>query len=135
MGSDKLRSTLGNVPPTPEVLRVSPYLGTMVSVAIDRPLGSTHPRVDLVYPVNYGFLPETQSGDGDELDAYVLGVDKPCTTFSGRCIAVILRDEEDDPKLVVVPDGTELSDADIFDATHFQEQFFHARILRLHGRA
>ncbi len=111
-------------------MSVTRYIGTMVSLTIDRPLGSMHPRFDMLYPVNYGFLPGTRSGDGEELDAYVLGIDDPRSTFRGRCIAVITRDDDDDPKLVVVRDGCLLSDDEIRSATHFQEQYFQSRILR-----
>ncbi len=102
----------------------------MVSLVIDRPLGSRHPRFDMTYPINYGFLPGTRSSDGDELDAYVLGIDEPRSTFRGLCIAVISRDDDDDPKLIVVSDGKQQSDDEIRSATHFQEQYFQSRIMR-----
>ena len=49
------------------------YLGKDVSIIIDRPLGSKHPKHGFVYRVNYGYVPGTQSADGEELDAYYLG--------------------------------------------------------------
>ena len=49
------------------------YLGKEVVVKMDRPLGSKHPKHGFIYTVNYGFIPGTISGDGEELDAYVLG--------------------------------------------------------------
>jgi inorganic pyrophosphatase len=52
------------------------------------------------------------------------------SAFAGRCIAVIHRLDDDDDKLVVVPDGAQPSDAEIRQATRFQEQFFASRILR-----
>ena len=48
------------------------YLGKEVDVKMDRPMGSKHPKWGFVYPVNYGYIPNTISGDGEELDAYVL---------------------------------------------------------------
>ena len=48
------------------------YLNKTVTVKIDRPLGSKHPDWDLIYEVNYGYVPNTISGDGEELDCYVL---------------------------------------------------------------
>jgi inorganic pyrophosphatase len=59
------------------------YLGQIVTVKMDRPLGSKHPKWDFVYPINYGFIPDTKAPDGEELDAYVLGVDKPINEFTG----------------------------------------------------
>ena len=83
-----------------------------------------------MYPVNYGYLSGTVAPDGEALDAYVLGVGAPLTTFSGWAIAVIHRQDDDDDKLVVVPDGFELTDMQIMDATRFQEQFFRASVVR-----
>lgn len=104
------------------------FLGKTVTVTVDRPLGSNHPVHGFRYPLNYGFLRDTAGGDGEELDAYVLGVATPLAEFTGECIAVIQRNEEIDDKLVVVPPGIRLSPARIRRATHFQEQFFSSRI-------
>ena len=106
------------------------YLQKSVTVQIDRPLGSCHPRHGFVYLLNYGFVPGTLSPDGAELDTYVLGVFEPLTNFTGECIAVIHRTNDDDDKLIVVPAGTSYSDDQIRALTHFQEQFFTSVILR-----
>ena len=44
------------------------------------------------------------------MDAYIFGVFKPLETFTGRCIAVIQRSDDDDDKLVVAPVGKDYSD-------------------------
>ncbi len=107
------------------------FLGRSVTVAVDRPLGSRHPRHhDIVYPVNYGYLPGTLAPDGEALDAYVLGVDAALETFYGLAIAIIHRKDDDDDKLVVVPEGFAPTDVQIMDATRFQEQFFRASVVR-----
>jgi len=106
------------------------YLGKTVTIQIDRQLGSKHPKHGFVYELNYGFVPNTVAPDGEELDAYLLGVDTPVETYMGRCIAVIHRTNDDDDKLVVVPEGKEFSDDDIRALTHFQEQFFKSEIVR-----
>ncbi|MFH1620472.1 MAG: inorganic diphosphatase [Patescibacteria group bacterium] len=106
------------------------FLGKIVPVKMDRPLGSKHPKHGYVYPVNYGFVPETKSLDGGELDAYVLGVDVPLEEFSGRCIAVVHRLDDDDDKLIVVPDGQSMTDDEICKAIHFQEQYFKSEVIR-----
>jgi inorganic pyrophosphatase len=113
-----------------EITDPTAFLGEHVVVRIDRPLGARHPRHGWIYPINYGHVPGTLSPDGAELDAYVLGVSAPCTTFEGQCIAVIVRTDNDDPKLVVVPDEVVLSDAEIRSQTSFQERFFRSRIVR-----
>ena len=75
------------------------YLGQQVDVVIDRPLGSRHPKhADIIYSVNYGYVPGTRSGDGEELGAYVLGVDAPLEKFTGVCIAMLRRKAEDDDR-------------------------------------
>jgi inorganic pyrophosphatase len=41
-------------------------------IVIDRPKGSTHPRYpDLIYPLDYGYLEGTRSGDGAGIDVWV----------------------------------------------------------------
>jgi len=106
------------------------YIGRNVNVKMDRPLGTKHPKHGFIYESNYGYIPNTISGDGEELDAYVLGVDKPLEEFTGKCIAVIHRINDDDDKLIVVPEGMEISDADIRKAINFQEQYFESEIIR-----
>jgi inorganic pyrophosphatase len=107
------------------------YIGQVVALEIDRPLGSAHPEDgDFLYELNYGYVPHTLAPDGEEVDAYVLGLARPVATFSGRCVAVIRRTDDDDDKLVVVPDGVSVTDADIQDTTRFCEQYFESVIER-----
>ena len=106
------------------------YLGKTISIKIDRPFGSKHPKHGFIYPVNYGYVPNTISGDGEELDAYLLGVFNPVEEFEGDCIAIIHRTNDDDDKLVVVPTGKNYSDDAINALTEFQEQYFEHIILR-----
>ena len=107
------------------------YLGQTVTVTMDRPLGSAHPKYpERIYPINYGYIEGTTSGDGEALDAYVLGVTEPLQSFTGTVCAIIHRTNDDDDKLVVAPPQVQLSDADIRAATHFQEQFFQSELWR-----
>lgn len=106
------------------------YINKIVDVEIDRPFGSSHPKHGFIYPVNYGYIPGTVSGDGEELDAYVLGVHKPLDTFRGRVIAIIHRTNDDDDKLVVVPEDKTYSNEQIEALTEFQEQYFKHIIIR-----
>ena len=106
------------------------YIGKKVDIKIDRPLGSKHPKHDFIYEVNYGYVPNTISGDGEELDAYVLGVDVPLQEFEGKCIAVIHRTNDDDDKLIIVPEEKEFSDEEIRNLTNFQEKYFESEIIR-----
>jgi inorganic pyrophosphatase len=106
------------------------YIGQKVIAYIDRPLNTKHPKHGFLYPVNYGYIPNTVSGDGEELDCYILGVDEPLKTFEGDCIAVIHRTNDDDDKLVVVPEGSNCTDKEIRELTNFQEQYFESEIIR-----
>ena len=106
------------------------YLNKIVDVVIDRPLGSHHPKHGFVYPVNYGYVPNTISGDGEELDVYILGEDKALKTYKGQVIAIIHRTNDDDDKLIVTKQGQNFSDEQIREQTHFQEQWFESVIIR-----
>jgi inorganic pyrophosphatase len=106
------------------------FLGKEVEVIIDRPLGSKHPKHGFKYETNYGYVPNTKSPDGEELDAYYLGVDKPLKKAKGICIAIIHRTNDVDDKLVIVPEGTKLTNEEIEKDTNFQEQWFKHRIVR-----
>ena len=104
------------------------YIGKIVKVKIDRPLGSKHPKFDMIYPVNYGYIPGTISEDGEELDAYVLGVFEPIKEFTGKCIAVIKRLNDNDDKLIVVPEDKMYTKEQIRALTEFQERYFKSEI-------
>ena len=106
------------------------YIGNIVQVKVDRPKGSNHPKHGFLYPLNYGFVPNTISGDGEELDCYILGIDKAIEDFEGKCIAVIHRTNDNDDKLIVVPEGKNYTDEEIRMLTNFQEQYFESEIIR-----
>ncbi len=106
------------------------FLGKEVEVTMDRPLGSKHPKYGFLYEANYGFIEGIKAPDGEDLDAYYLGVSEPKEKEKGTCIAIIHRLKDDDDKLVVVPSETELTDEEIRSQTHFQEQWFESVIVR-----
>ena len=106
------------------------YIGKIINVKIDRPLGSKHPKHGFEYKINYGYVPNTISGDGEELDCYILGVDEPLEEFEGECIAIIHRTNDDDDKLIIVSVGKEFSDEEIRELTNFQEKYFESEIIR-----
>ena len=106
-------------------------IGKKVKVVIDRPLGSTHPGYpDLIYTVNYGYLPNLIGGDGEEQDAYVLGVNLPIEEFEGEVIAIIHRENDCENKLVVAPSNSSFTDEEILNAVNFQEKFFKIKLIR-----
>ncbi|MFA5133934.1 MAG: inorganic diphosphatase [Patescibacteria group bacterium] len=107
------------------------FLGKTVHIKIDRPLNSKHPKHGFVYEVNYGFVPDTKAPDGEEIDVYLLGVNGPVEEFTGQCIAVIHRTNDNDDKLVVVPEKFKgISNEEILQLVNFQEQWFKSEIIR-----
>ena len=107
------------------------YLNKIVEVKIDRPIGSSHPDYsDHIYLVNYGYVPNTISGDGEELDCYVLGEYKPLKEYKGKCIAVIHRLNDDDDKLIIAPENKTFTNNEIKLLTDFQEKFYTSKIIR-----
>jgi len=106
------------------------FLDKSVNVIIDRTLGSIHPELGIIYPLNYGFIPNTKSPDGEELDAYILGIFEPISEFRGKCIAVLQRKNDDDDKLIVVPEGKDYSNEQISALVEFVERYFDYTIFR-----
>jgi len=106
------------------------YPGRRVIVVMDRPLGSRHPDHGFDYPVNYGHLLSIEAADREAIDAYYLGLDGPVERAEGEVIAVVHRLHDDDDKVVVVPQGMQLSDQEIKDAVAFQEQWFEHCVVR-----
>lgn len=105
------------------------YIGENVKVIIDRPLGTVHPKhEDIIYPINYGYIPNTISGDGEELDCYILGETEALVEFEGKCIAVIHRFNDNEDKLVV--SNKQFSDEEIRELVNFQEKYFESEIIR-----
>lgn len=105
-------------------------LGNTVTVTVDRPLGSVHPKhKNITYPINYGYVSGIIAPDGEEQDAYILGIDVPVSEFTGRVIAVIHRLDDVEDKWVVSPDGCTPTKEEIIEKTFFQEQYFNIEII------
>ena len=106
------------------------YLGKIIKIKTDRPFGTKHPKYGFIYPINYGYVPNTISGDKEELDAYLLGVFKSVEEYQGRCIAIIHRTNDNDDKLIIVPEDKNYTDDAINALIEFQEQYFEHIIIR-----
>lgn len=105
------------------------FLGKKVKVVMDRPMGSKHPKSNFIYPINYGYVPNTISGDGEELDAYIVGIFEPVEEYEGKCIAAIHRLDDDDDKLVIAPEEKIYTKQQIEALVEFQERFFEHEII------
>ena len=107
-----------------------PYLGRTVTVEIDRPVGYVHRKGEktLVYPINYGYIPGVPGGDGEELDVFLLGVDHPVETFTGRIIGIVYRADDVEDKLIMAPEGMDFSVEEMTEAVYFQEKYYDSRV-------
>lgn len=105
------------------------YCEKMVDVVIDRPIGSVHPKYeDMIYPLNYGFIPNVFGGDGEELDVYLMGLNVPVKEYKAKVIAIVHRHNDVEDKLVAAPEGMSFTKMEIEDAVRFQEQYFESEI-------
>ena len=98
-------------------------IGNMVKVIVDRPMGSNHPNhKDIYYPINYGYIEGIIAPDGEEQDAYILGIDRPVKEFVGKIIAIIHREDDVEEKWVVVPENITFTKDEIMEQVYFQEK-------------
>lgn len=107
--------------------------GKSVAVTVDRPIGFVHHNIR--YPINYGFIPGLTAGDGEEQDAYILGVDTPLSSFQGIVVGAVRRMNDLEDKLIVAPEGMRFHQAQLWEAVAFQEQFFQCKLLSLFQKA
>ena len=98
-------------------------------VTIDRPMGSSHPDYPaLIYPVNYGYISGIIAPDGEEQDAYILGVDVPVHEFTGRRIAIVHRRDDLETKWIIVPENIVFNKQQIEEMIYFQEQYYDSYV-------
>ena len=105
-------------------------LGDIVTVTVDRPLGSYHPEhKDMYYPINYGYIEGVIAADGEEQDAYILGVDEPVKTFTGEVIGIVHRDDDVETKLVVAPQNSSFTSEQIMSSINFTEKYYKSHLV------
>lgn len=105
-------------------------IGKTVTVLVDRPLGSFHPKhKDIYYHVNYGYIDGIMAPDGEEQDAYIIGVDKPIKEFTGKVVAIIHRLNDVENKWIVAPEDRAFTKEEMLKLTDFQERYFDIEII------
>lgn len=111
-------------------LLVKSYLGKMLTVKIDRPIGYIHKKENysLTYPINYGYIPGVLGGDGEELDVYLLGVDVPVSDYTGKIIGIVYRSNDVEDKLIMAPESVAFTQNEIKEQINFQEQYYETEI-------
>ena len=104
-------------------------LGKIVKVTVDRPMGTYHPKnKDIYYPINYGYIEGIMAPDGEEQDAYILGVNKPVEEFAGKVIAIIRRLNDVEDNWCVSQENKLSSKEQIEEQVWFQEKYFEYEI-------
>lgn len=92
-------------------------------------MGTYHPKhKDIFYSVNYGYIEGIIAPDGEEQDAYVLGVSEPVSEFTGKIIAIIKRLDDVEEKWVVTPENMTFTKEEIMKQVEFQEKYFKTEI-------
>ena len=95
-------------------------------IIIDRPKGSAHPRFPaMIYPLDYGYLKGTKSGDGNEIDIwrgnlkdnYLVGI--VCT--------VDIKKMDTELKLLI---GCTENEIDTIDRFHNQDKYMSGIVIR-----
>ena len=109
---------------------IDEYLGRLVYIKIDRPVGYEHKKekYTLIYPLNYGYIPDVLGGDREELDVYLLGVTEPVKEYTARIIGAAYRKNDVEDKLIAAPVGIIFSENEARKAVSFQEQWYDTEI-------
>lgn len=100
-----------NIPEEVNVLIENPMGGAPVKYELDKETGAMFVdrflHTAMFYPGNYGFIPNTLSGDGDPVDVLVIGTVPviPGAVLRSRPVGVILMEDEGgvDEKIIAVP--------------------------------
>ena len=70
-------------------------LASTHAVAVDRPVGTPHPRYpDFIYPLDYGYLEGTVSGDGGGVDVWLGSIRGSSVTGVVCCVDALKGDVE-----------------------------------------
>ncbi len=114
---------------------VQSYLGKVIDIEIDRPIGYVHKKknYDLVYPINYGYIPGVLGGDDEELDVYLMGVNEPVTAYTCRIVGIVYRRNDVEDKLIAAPVDKRYTAEEIASAIHFQEQYYDTYVEAFEG--
>jgi len=106
-------------------IKIKKILNKQVQVIIDRPLGSKHRKYpDIVNSINYGYIKDIYSGDGEEQDAYILGVNEPIKIYNDEIIAILHRLNDVEDKWIVLDESDNYIKDEIEKIIDFKEKYF-----------
>jgi inorganic pyrophosphatase len=104
-------------------------IGNIITVKVDRAMGTYHPEhPDMYYPINYGYIEGIFASDGEEQDAYILGVSEPVKEFTGKIVAIVHRNDDVEEKWIVSPIDMNFTKEEIERQINFQEQYFDSEV-------
>ena len=66
--------------------------------------------------------------DGEEQDAYILGVNEPVDKFTGKIMAIVHRKDDIEEKWVVVPDGMMFLKEEIRQQIYFRNNILIVKL-------
>ena len=94
-------------------------------VVIDRPKGSRHPRYqEFIYPLDYGYLAGTASGDGAGIDIWLGTAERRRLTAIAATVDIVKKDTE--IKLIVGCTDAEIGNIEAF----LNGQYMSAIVIR-----
>lgn len=94
-------------------------------IVIDRPKGTAHPKFpDFVYKVDYGYLKDTASMDGDGIDVWV-GTDEKKT--DAIMVIVDLMKKDSEIKILI---GCTEKEKQIIYQTHNETEYMKGILIR-----
>lgn len=108
------------------------FLNKKITAKIDRPKNTAHPEYpDFIYPINYGYIENTVSGDGKEIDVYVLGEEEPKDYIDCKVVAIVKRKNDNEDKLIAIASSCNktYTKEEMAKEVYFQEKFFDSIIL------
>ncbi|MCL2023715.1 MAG: inorganic pyrophosphatase [Oscillospiraceae bacterium] len=103
-------------------------IDTLISkseIAIDRPKGTKHPRFDLIFPLDYGYLKGTSSMDGGGIDIWRGSLsDAVC---DGVICTVDLLKKDSEIKLLI---GCSEEEKNIIMGFHNESEYMKGAMIR-----
>lgn len=109
-----------------EFWRALDTLVAQAEIVIDRPKGSAHPRYpDMIYPLDYGYLADTSSMDGDGIDVW-LGSDPEKKIDAIVCTVDLLK-KDSEIKLLI---GCTETEKQIVLEKHNDSQYMKGILIR-----
>jgi hypothetical protein len=104
-------------------------VGNGYKAIMDRPAVAEHPKhKGLIYPINYGYIPDLIAGDGEEQDVYIIDSHEPLSEATVKIIAVVFRKNDNENKWVGTVGNRLYSTNEIKQAINFQERYYDIEI-------